>query len=232
MLFLYWVSLPGLPAIALWVQNQIPGVKNLYPWAFPLIVFIGVLLVFAVWGLVRVRHRLLVLETPVLKVSDYSSKNDRGHSWISLFVENPTDIPIPDCQGEVREWRIIQADTAPILPAQPTTYPWSSRTGDQEPNYTRPIGAYGHDILDLVSSLAKGEQFSSVRALNVPGPRRDHSFDWPMGPGEYQALVEIGSKTWRTKPTYVSVWMRLNLDGEWAKVTVTEVSPDYLTRRS
>ena len=108
MLFLYRVSLPGLPAIALWVQNQIPGVKNLYPWAFPLIVFIGVLLVFAVWGLVRVRHRLLVLETPVLKVSDYSSKNDRGHSWISLFVENPTDIPIPDCQGEVREWRIIQ----------------------------------------------------------------------------------------------------------------------------
>lgn len=62
------LSLPALPIAAMAIQGNIPGVKNLYTWAFPLIVFGSLLLVFAFIGLVQARHRILDFDTAELEI--------------------------------------------------------------------------------------------------------------------------------------------------------------------
>ncbi|MHA2068719.1 MAG: hypothetical protein ACXABY_30515 [Candidatus Thorarchaeota archaeon] len=181
----------------------------------------------------RIGVRYIRSTIPRLKVYCNVGENDRGDFWISLKVVNPTVNPIHQCYGQVIRWKVLHADTESTLPLQTTSYPWSSRTGSQEPEYERTIGAGSEDILDLVRSPKdKPLIFESVRALDRFGTRRDHHFDWPMGAGEYEAIVEIGSRNISLRPTYISVKMRLNIDDERAVVNIKEVKHDYFTNDS
>ena len=57
-MLLGWASIPTSGSIAYLVQSFIPGVRNLYPWAFPVIVAIAVIAIHMFVIAVRYRARL------------------------------------------------------------------------------------------------------------------------------------------------------------------------------
>lgn len=69
---------PGLVAIAFFLQGKIPGVKNLYPWAFPLMVGIVAVAVLVFIAAVRLQipKNLALMKIVELRNQGYVHRNN------------------------------------------------------------------------------------------------------------------------------------------------------------
>lgn len=126
-MILRWFSVPTLSVIGLGIQSSIPGVKNLYPWAFPLIVAnvaLAVLIFVAAVRLQLPRNRAPI-RLAELRKEGYEGRNagttftdpenqlepwiDGYHAWeekvrVQLRLISPVDAQLWDTLGNVPQY--------------------------------------------------------------------------------------------------------------------------------
>jgi hypothetical protein len=150
---------------------------------------------------IKIGIKYIHITTTKLKVELESQPQNIGNqTWWHLMVSNPSNIPIPDCYGQV----IYFTPNISNNPYKGMNLAWSTSGSTNTKSVTIP--GKSAKLLDLVMT-----DHNNIYIVGLSPQSSMRSTYYPEPPGTYEAEIQVGSESESFEPTLFKI--KIILDG-------------------